>query len=35
MLIKTDDIDSLPLMLRHTGYHVAIIPDAELLFLAP
>lgn len=35
MLIKTDDIDFLTLMLRHAGYHVVIIPDAELLLLAP
>lgn len=35
MLIKVDDIDFLPLMLRHAGYHVVVIPDAELLRLAP
>lgn len=35
MLIKVDDIDFFALMLRHAGYHVVIISDAELLLLAP
>lgn len=35
MLVKVDDIDFLSLVPRHVGYHVVIIPDAELQLLPP